>query len=80
MNGGAGQAAAPTISHFRRKLYANTWYIKLLILWYLLSTAIAADLLYNIPFNNGASALASPRMSGMVLDYFVMSLSCGYLH
>jgi hypothetical protein len=75
MSGGASPAVTPTLSDFRSQLYANTWYSKLLILWYLLSIAIAADLLYNIPLINGASDLAnSPSAQGLLLSYFIWIL------
>jgi hypothetical protein len=75
MNGGAGQAITPTLSNFRTELYANTWYSKLLILWYLLSIAIAADLLYSIPATNGAVYLVQETSAlESTLIYFVWIL------
>ena len=75
MSDGSGQAMTLTLSDFRTELYANTWYSKLLVLWYLLSIAIAADLLYSIPATNGASALLqNTSVQQLILYYFVWIL------
>jgi hypothetical protein len=75
MNSGASQGVIHTLSDFRTELYANTWYSKLLIIWYLLSIAIAADLLYNVPATNGAVYLVQETsVLESVVIYFVWIL------
>jgi hypothetical protein len=75
MSNTTGQAVAPGLSDFRTQLYSNTWYSKLLILWYLLSVAFAADLLYTTPATNGASTLLQKTsVLESVLIYFVWIL------
>ena len=60
-------------SNVRQELYKEPWYEKLLILWYLLSITVAADLLFNFPWGLQSYGLTL-SFGGVMEQYLTWAL------